>query len=97
MNLQFDGPETPAFVCEHVFRKDAPVLLVSKEDGDWQFLCGGEHQMEDKPLVVGLRHLIEMDRTLTELLDLPNDWEAERSNIQEPWQRTPIAKRTREE
>ena len=32
-----------AYVCIEVFRGERPVLLVSREDGDWCFLCGADH------------------------------------------------------
>jgi hypothetical protein len=35
--------ETVAFMCERI-RDGAPVLFVSHdEEGEWQFLCGGDH------------------------------------------------------
>ena len=81
--------ETAAFVCSHIFSATRPVLFVSREDGDWQFLCGGTHDADEKPRVVGLNHLMERDTTLREILDLPSDWDAERSAVNAPWARTP--------
>ena len=81
--------EAAAFVCSHIFNATCPVLLVSREDGDWQFLCGGTHDADEKPRVVGLNHLLERDATLREILDLPSDWDAERSAVSAPWKRTP--------
>ena len=82
--------ETAAFVCSHVFENSRPVLLVSRAGGDWQCLCGGGHEAQKKPRVVGLNHLVERDRTLSELQDLQPDWEAERTAIGEPWVRTSL-------
>ena len=81
--------EVPAYVCSHAFENTRPILLVSRAGGDWQCLCGGEHDASEVPNVVGLNHLIERDLRLAELADLPNDWEAERSDVTEPWIRTP--------
>jgi hypothetical protein len=50
------------FVYSHVFDVTRPVFLVSRESGDWQFLCGGTHDGDEKSRVVGLHHLIERDR-----------------------------------
>ena len=80
--------EVLAYVCSHVFENTRPILLVSREGGDWQCLCSGEHDAGEIPNVVGLNHLIERDHTLAALADLPDDWEAERSNVMEPWIRT---------
>lgn len=82
--------ETPAFICSHVFKNLRPVLLVSRANGDWQLLCGGEHAMDEVPQVVGLNHLFDRDPTLGELQDLPIDWEAERGAIGAPWHRRKV-------
>jgi hypothetical protein len=79
--------ETAAFICGHVFDGSRPVLLVSHEGGDWQFLCGADHEPGDRPRVVGINHLLDRDPSLQELLDLPPDWEAERQALGTPWQR----------
>ena len=80
--------EIPAYVCSHIFRGLRPVLLVSREGGDWQFLCAGTHEDDEIPRVAGLNHLFEQDPTLEELRDLPEGWEAERTNEQSHWIRT---------
>ena len=86
--------EIAAFVCSHVFNKTAPVLLVSKEGGDWQFVCGAIHNPGDNPRVVGLNHLTDDDPSLNEILDLPDDWEAEREAPTSPWRKSKIKKVT---
>jgi hypothetical protein len=83
--------ETAAYICSHVFENTHPILLVSRDGGDWQCLCGGEHDIHEIPYVVGLNHLIERDPTLAELMDLPINWEAERGRVGEKWLRTRIS------
>lgn len=80
----------PAFVCSHVFLNERPILLVSHEDGDWQFLCGQSDHKDDVH-VVGIGHLLDRDHTLLELVNLPINWEAERDGTDKPWIRTPSA------
>jgi hypothetical protein len=82
------NPEVAAYVCSHVFERTRPVLLVARDGGDWQFLCGGEHGPDDLPRVVGMNHLMDDDPTLPQLLDLPADWEAERRSSSDPWIRS---------
>ena len=77
--------EVAAYVCSHVFNDTRPVLLVSRAGGDWQCLCGGNHEAGEVPSVVGLNHLMERDVTLREIIDLPDDWEAERASQKDPW------------
>lgn len=79
--------ECAAFVCSHVFENTRPVLLVCRADGDWQFLCGGEHDAAELPQVIGLEHLLERDPTLDELRDLEDEWEAERASQTSLWYR----------
>jgi len=78
-----------AFVCSHVFRQERPVRLVSREAGDWQFLCGDPHPEEELPHVVGCNHLFDRDERLREVADLEPDWDAERESVDAPWVRTP--------
>jgi hypothetical protein len=79
--------EHAAFICSHVFKRERPVLLVSRAGGDWQFLCGDVHS-DEAGHVVGANHLFDRDPRLRELLDLPVDWFAERSSVDAPWVRS---------
>ena len=83
--------EQAAFVCSHVFQGTRPVLLVSRDGGDWQFLCGGLHSAEEVPHVIGLQHLIEADPALRGILDLPDGYEAERAAAGDAWLRRSVA------
>ena len=77
-----------AYVCIHVFEASRPVLLVSRADGDWCFLCGDGHEdVAANYRVVGKGHILERDPSLNELADLAPDWEAERSTIGGAWTR----------
>jgi len=74
-----------------VFRHERPVLLVSRADGDWCLLCGDEHEDDASAYrVVGIGHILERDQTINALLDLPPEWEAERSAEGDDWHRQPI-------
>jgi hypothetical protein len=84
-------PHTKAYVCIHVFAGSHPIHLVSRADGDWCFLCGGNHPNDASEYrVVGIGHVIESDKALLELNDLPVDWEAERQTEDSSWVRTPF-------
>jgi hypothetical protein len=60
---------------------------VSREDGDWQCLCGDEHETGEIPKVVGLNHLLARDPTLSAVKNLPEGWIAERASVNSPWLR----------
>lgn len=81
-----------AFCCGHVFRRERPVLLVTREDGDWQFLCGkDDHVDPHEPYHVSVGILVAFDETLNEVADLPPEWEAERESPSASWIRTRCA------
>jgi hypothetical protein len=75
-------------LCPHVAENSRPILLVCKEGGDIQLLCGEAHEDHEKPKLAGLSHLLERDPTLRDVLDLPDDWEAERVSVDSPWVRS---------
>ena len=75
------------FTCRHVLEEKAPILAVFKEiDGDVQLLCGQEHETSDG-CVIHLDHLLDGDKSLLELGDLPVDWMATREEAKGPWVR----------
>lgn len=62
-----------------------PVLSVCHDyDGDWQFLCGGNHR-NSKPVLVCLGCAVERKQAPLEMADLPRGWAADRSAVGEPW------------
>lgn len=89
---RFDFPvprNTTAFVCTRV-RDGAPVLYVTHdEEGEWQFLCGGDHpdSGEDKPVVVCMECAVARDPSLNELADLGIDTAASRECVGAGWKR----------
>ena len=84
--MSFSPPNLLVFVCEHVFSRELPILVVSHADGDWQFLCGGDHEGQ-KPRIVCVSHVLGVDESLNELADLAVDEEAERKSATDAWVR----------
>ncbi len=83
--------ERAAFVCSHVFEDIRPVLLVARENGDWMFLCGESHGVNEEFHVIGREHLVERDPTLSATLDLPEQFEAERGHVGDVWVRRKLS------
>jgi hypothetical protein len=84
-----------AYVCTHVFDRERPVLLVTREDGDWCLLCGDVHEDTAASFrVVGIGHILENDNSLYEILDLQPNWDAERKSVGQQWVKRPIDQRT---
>lgn len=85
------GKHHKAYLCIEVFENKKPILLVSRAEGDWCFLCGEDHPDDPQAYrVVGIGHVLERDPSLELIEDLPSDWEAERLFISAPWERRPI-------
>lgn len=81
-----------AYVCIHVFSHAKPVLLVSRPDADWCFLCGEEHPDDAAYYkIVGIGHILESDPSLVELMNLGPEEEAERVALNAPWIRTKLS------
>jgi len=81
-----------AYVCNHVFDRLRPILLVSRTDEDWCFLCGDNHPNDASAYkVVGIGHVLDQDPSLMQVHDLPPNWEAERKKVGEEWVRSQFA------
>jgi len=81
-------PKEKCYVCTHVF-DGGPVLYVTRPDGDWCFLCGAEHAEDSSSYrVVGVGHVLRADQSLTEVLDLEPNHEAERRAVGRTWARS---------
>lgn len=84
-----DPPNVATITLRQIVEAGLPILLVvhDAEDGDWQFLTGGEFDVADG-MVVGLRSMVERDATICELADLPLGWQAVRDSLGGPWRRS---------
>lgn len=70
------------YVCLHVFENTRPVLLVTRPEGDWCFLCGENHDNDASAYrVVGIGHIFDRDASLLNVLDLEPNWDAERTSV----------------
>jgi hypothetical protein len=88
--MSFKKYSLAVYICSHIFEETEAILLVSHEDnGDWQFLCGADHTGGNAH-VTCIGHLIQRDKTLLELEDLPKGWMAERRSSKSSWVRYPI-------
>jgi hypothetical protein len=88
--LKFPDSRLGVYCCGHLFRRERSVLLVGRQDGDWQFLCGQKDHLDpDEPYHVSVGVLLEVDPTLHEIANLLPEWEAERHEVGSTWIRTP--------
>jgi len=88
--FSFNAPgNTAVFICPRV-RRGAAILYVSHErDGDWQFLCGGEHAdaTDDPASLACLECTVARDPSLNEVADLCEGFSAERERPGAEWVR----------
>jgi hypothetical protein len=88
----FAPSDLKSYVCVHVFSRARPILLVVREQREWMFLCGrADHGGHSDYLVIGIGHVTELEASVSECADLPDDCEAERKAVGAPWIRTPIS------
>ena len=88
MTSHKNQPEVAAFVCSHVLKNSRAILLIARERGDWMFLCGAEHGPEEEYGVVGVGHLVDRDPSICQVMDLQDNFEAEREDVGSPWIRS---------
>jgi hypothetical protein len=88
----FVVPEhTAVLLCPEVFSGASPILwVVHTHDGDWQFLCGGDHA-NTGPRVACFGCAVQRDSSILALADLPQGWGAERSAPGGAWIRERVA------
>jgi hypothetical protein len=87
---RFAEPDDLAvFTTRSIVFEGQPILrIVHDSDGDWQFLDGGDVDVESAA-VVGLYEIVERDPSVLECSDLPKGWVAFRSHQQDLWKRQP--------
>lgn len=80
--------------CRCVLGDSKPVLWVSRAGGDWQMYCHWSNHDFDSPetltrelALVHVAHLVAMDSTLEDVVDLPVDMAAERQFVGGEWER----------
>ena len=69
-----------------------PILHVfhDEEDHGWQFLDGKPAELSNLAFVA-LEQIVERDRSVLEIADLPPGWPAWRSSPSAAWERAPAA------
>jgi hypothetical protein len=86
----FQDPENVAvFTTRSIVKKKKPILYVSHDDDDgaWQFHDGAKPD-PTQAIILTLREIVALDRSVAELADLPMGWTAERASRSQPWVRT---------
>ena len=77
---------TAVFTTRFVIEGNSPILFVFHyDDGSWQF-SGSEENLSDQDYrVISLKEIIEYDKSIVELAEMPINSQAMRLNTNSPW------------
>lgn len=77
---------TAIFTTKFVLEGKSPILFVFHfDDGSWQF-SGAENSLSDEDFkIISLGEMIEIDKSIIELGDMPINSEATRLNAASAW------------
>lgn len=80
-----DSENKAIFTCNHVLAGE-PILYVTHDsDGDWQFLCGNDNHTEENAKIISLKQVVELDKTVNDLFEMPVGVGAERESVEAKW------------
>ena len=85
----FDQPPDCAVITlRSIVLGGEAILHVTHDEDDhgWQFLGAGDAD-ENDVMVVGLGSIVELDRSVREVADIPPGWHAWRQSTTSPWRR----------
>ena len=78
---------TAAFMTSQVLKhREAILLVVHDEDGEWQFI-GSTDGTAENCRVVCLHDAVDLDCSILDLADLPLGWHAVRDSVETAWTR----------
>jgi hypothetical protein len=84
----FSEPHNVAILTTSgITERKYPILYVSHDadDGSWQFHSGTDINIEEAK-VISLSEIVNLDKSILELVDLPLGWIAVRSSKNSCWQ-----------
>ena len=83
------APDVAAFTTSQVLDLHFPILQVThyEDDHSWAFLCGRTDDYEKDGRLVCMSEVLNLDKTLTEVADLPPGWSASRIDKDSEWVR----------
>ncbi len=84
-------PNRYVFTTKQVAFKGSPILFVSHDtDDDWQFF-GEEEVKEEDAAVLLLKEIIEIDPSISNVLNMPKGAKAKRSSKNAEWVIIPLS------
>ena len=89
---KFDiSPDTVVVTSTYIMKKGMPILYVTHEYDEeegiiWQFHCGNGDYREEVLMLVCLEEVIDIDKSIEEIADIPQGYCAKRKNNSEKWE-----------
>jgi len=83
------GSGSLVVTTKYVLERSAPILIVCHHDDDndtWAFLCG-KTDKEDDFRIIDMDRILVIDPTLSEVVNLPRGWSADRDRSGGEWTR----------
>ena len=82
-----DTEDTAVFTTKQVSTGNMQILYVSHdgEDGSWEFY--GKSVDMKNAILIPLKKIVELDKTVNDLSDLPCGWIATRNSKNDPWKK----------
>ena len=81
-----DDLNTAVFTTKYILDGASPILFVfHDEDGYWQFSAHVIDLPDEDYRIVALEEIINLDKTVLEVADLPYNMKASRSDRMSPW------------
>ncbi|EAT1859369.1 hypothetical protein EJO82_21875 [Salmonella enterica] len=88
-----DPPNVAVIVSKNIISSKEWIAYVShdSDDGAWQFHTSHSLPVtENDVALVSLQSIVNLDNSITDLVDLPLGWCAWRKSVSDVWQKAPI-------
>ncbi len=83
---KIDNPSTAVITTKFVLVDNSPIVSVFKDEkGDWQFFGKEEGISEEDAKVVSLEEILEIDKSIKDILSIENGSHAWRDEIGTDW------------
>ena len=82
-----EDESTAVFTTRFVMKKKELITYVTHEieDGAWQFYSESQYNSYNDIMMVSLKNIIDLDKTILEIADLPLGFEASRESKSDKW------------
>ncbi|MFU2090157.1 hypothetical protein EQP59_03760 [Ornithobacterium rhinotracheale] len=82
-----DDPNVAVITTKNILSRKMDITRVfhDSDDGMWQFLDSSEDITENDAVIVGLKEIVDLDKTINELHTLPLGWSAYRDDKNSNW------------